>query len=561
MCCARRRVRVRGARAQVLLFSGPVTMAVSRRCADSPPPSQMDLCSLHRNRTAPVSESGPRRGDLPLCARTNGWSWPPHPFQLLAWLLYVYFATVGFGVFVPLLPPHWIPAGYICTGVMFACHLFVHLSAVSVDPADGNVRAKSSRGPVPEFDRTKHAHVIENCHCYLCEVDVSPKSKHCSACNKCVASFDHHCRWLNNCVGGRNYWLFLYSVISALLGVLLVVIVASYVLIKFFLDPSSLHSDKHVQVNNRTAVWFVFLPAVPVSGVGPALPALASITVTLGLVSVLLLAHLLGFHVYLMWNRLSTYDYIVLQRHRQDPQRSSGSVPDNDSSLPKASLPKVRCCPSQWGNAGGTSLNRANFVICCLFSSDPYLCNSYWMLPRMCGNGAVRNLSVVAAERERVPIMSAELQPNGQAKKQRKKKKKVRQVPAEVTKDRLMESSTGRGFPPEPESLEEVPVVLAQLGSASLAKHRTPRTADPAPASQHSPFSVATQLLPSPQPRAKRTVSAPRSGKAAKLEIAAQGPDVYVSKSSGEPVGAVEELGQMEEGKKSISFRRGTPPL
>ncbi|KPP61424.1 tubulin polymerization-promoting protein family member 3-like [Scleropages formosus] len=111
------------------------------------------------------------------------------------------------------------------------------------------------------------------------------------------------------------------------------------------------------------------------------------------------------------------------------------------------------------------------------------------------------------------------------------------------------------------ESLEEVPVVLAQLGSASLAKHRTPRTADPAPASQHSPFSVATQLLPSPQPRAKRTVSALRSGKAAKLEIAAQGPDVYVSKSSGEPVGAVEELGQMEEGKKSISFRRGTEAL
>lgn len=50
---------------------------------------------------------------MPLCSRTNGWSWPPHPFQVLAWLLYVYFAITGFGVFVPLLPPHWMPAGYI----------------------------------------------------------------------------------------------------------------------------------------------------------------------------------------------------------------------------------------------------------------------------------------------------------------------------------------------------------------------------------------------------------------------------------------------------------------
>lgn len=165
----------------------------------------MDVCSKNSNRTAPVSEGVPRSANVPLCSRTNGWSWPPHPFQLLAWLLYLYFAVTGFGVFVPLLPKHWIPAGYICTGITFVCHLFMHLMAISIDPADYNVRAKSYKGPMPVFDRTKHAHVIENCHCYLCEVDVGPKSKHCSACNKCVASFDHHCRWLNNCVGSRNY--------------------------------------------------------------------------------------------------------------------------------------------------------------------------------------------------------------------------------------------------------------------------------------------------------------------------------------------------------------------
>lgn len=74
----------------------------------------MDVCSKNPNRTAPVSDGGGlRRADLPLCSRTNGWSWPPHPFQLLAWLLYLFFAITGFGVFVPLLPTHWVPAGYI----------------------------------------------------------------------------------------------------------------------------------------------------------------------------------------------------------------------------------------------------------------------------------------------------------------------------------------------------------------------------------------------------------------------------------------------------------------
>lgn len=57
-------------------------------------------------------------------------------------------------------------------GVMFVSHLCVHITAVSIDPADHNVRTKSHRGPVPIFDRSKHPHVIENCHCYLCQVDV-----------------------------------------------------------------------------------------------------------------------------------------------------------------------------------------------------------------------------------------------------------------------------------------------------------------------------------------------------------------------------------------------------
>ncbi|XP_057714014.1 palmitoyltransferase ZDHHC1 isoform X2 [Corythoichthys intestinalis] len=204
-------------------------------------------------RMEPPRDLSPKRsfdGGRRACSRTNGWSWPPHPLQLLAWLLYAYFAAVGLGVLVPLLPAHWLPAGYICTGVMLACHLCAHVLAVSVDPADRNVRAKGpGMEPPPPFSRDRASvgrpRVIENCHCYLCRVDVGPKSKHCSACNKCVADFDHHCRWLNNCVGSRNYRLFLYSVASAVLGACVLLTVSSYVLMAFFREPDERHWRVH----------------------------------------------------------------------------------------------------------------------------------------------------------------------------------------------------------------------------------------------------------------------------------------------------------------------------
>ncbi|XP_037102790.1 palmitoyltransferase ZDHHC1 isoform X4 [Syngnathus acus] len=285
----------------------------------------MDACAKTPNRTAPAGgvDDG-RGGGPPACSRTNGWSWPPHPFQMLAWLLYAYFAVVGLGVLVPLLPAHWTPAGYICTGVMFACHLCTHVMAASVDPADRNVRAKSLKGPLPVLDRSKRAHVIENCHCYLCQVDVGPKSKHCSACNKCVADFDHHCRWLNNCVGSRNYKLFLYSVVSAVLGVCVLLAVSSYVLIRFFWEPADPGADKHSRAPNRTTSPF---PS-PV-------PVLAAVTGALALLACVLLCHLLLFHFYLMWNRLSTYEYIVRQRHRQDGRQTTS--PDDVKHAARAS--------------------------------------------------------------------------------------------------------------------------------------------------------------------------------------------------------------------------------
>ncbi|XP_059939225.1 palmitoyltransferase ZDHHC1 isoform X5 [Mesoplodon densirostris] len=294
---------------------------------------KMNICNKPSNKTAPeknvwtapAQASGPSPELQGQRSRRNGWSWPPHPLQIVAWLLYLFFAVIGFGVLVPLLPHHWVPAGY----------------AVSLGKCgtDANVRDKSYAGPLPIFNRSQHAHVIEDLHCNLCDVDVSARSKHCSACNKCVCGFDHHCKWLNNCVGERNYRLFLHSVASALLGVLLLVLVATYVFVEFFVNPMRLRTNRHFEVclclavlKNHTDVWFVFLPAAPVETQAPAILALAALLILLGLLSTALLGHLLCFHIYLMWHKLTTYEYIV--QHRP-PQEAKGAHRELESCPPR----------------------------------------------------------------------------------------------------------------------------------------------------------------------------------------------------------------------------------
>lgn len=83
-------------------------------------PLEMNICNRPSNKTAPeknvwtapAQASGPSPELQGQRSRRNGWSWPPHPLQIVAWLLYLFFAVIGFGVLVPLLPHHWVPAGY-----------------------------------------------------------------------------------------------------------------------------------------------------------------------------------------------------------------------------------------------------------------------------------------------------------------------------------------------------------------------------------------------------------------------------------------------------------------
>lgn len=237
--------------------------------------------------------------------RINGWSCPWHPLQFVAWFFLIAFSVSYFGVFVFYLPKEWQAAGFIIPGGFCAIHIIYHLMALTYDPADPNIRGGTKKAKAI-FDRSQHQHVIENCHCYICQVDIGPKSKHCSVCNKCVSDFDHHCKWLNNCVGGQNYRLFIGCITSAFVLAVVVFAITLYVLIMFFIDKDSLKSLTGGQ----------FKVFVPISS-DVAFATYAGVVVALLLLSIALLGHLLGFHIYLICHKMSTYEFIVSSRERR----------------------------------------------------------------------------------------------------------------------------------------------------------------------------------------------------------------------------------------------------
>ncbi|KAJ0065972.1 hypothetical protein NL108_001186 [Boleophthalmus pectinirostris] len=279
----------------------------------------MNCFNQRLKRTAPLRSGGSRNDLVPSKpARMNGWSWPPQVVQVIGWLVFIYMAIVSFGIYIPLLPPPWNHVVYAIVGIAYVLHFVTRLAAEIIDPADVSVRAKQTySNPMPLFDRTKQPHVIQDLHCYLCDVKVGPKVKHCGVCNKCVQDFDHHCKWLNNCVGVRNYWCFFIALCSATFGTLVLIIVILFIFIQHYLDPDNLRTAP--QFNNLLAneTWLVFLPAAPLKTTSAGLLVVAFFTVLLSLASLLLLSHLLGLHLYLLYKGMSTYDYIKIQRQKE----------------------------------------------------------------------------------------------------------------------------------------------------------------------------------------------------------------------------------------------------
>lgn len=127
--------------------------------------------------------------------------------------------------------------------------------------------------------------------CTICETYIQETSKHCRECNRCVEVFDHHCHWLNNCIGIANYRSFLW-------------LVTLYLALSLFLLGISLHFLVLLYGPQRHLPIYIFV--------------LTYILVVMNTLKVGALGHLLGLHVYLIINNMTTFDYIMEQRELQE---------------------------------------------------------------------------------------------------------------------------------------------------------------------------------------------------------------------------------------------------
>lgn len=263
--------------------------------------------------------------------RVHGLQLPLHPQQLTAWLFLAFFSLLTFSLLIPSFHNDLQLTLNILHIVLYFVHFISHFVSILLDPADPNLRRLASNKPVPEFNRSKHAHVIENGRCHLCDITISSqRTKHCSVCNKCVDVFDHHCKWLNQCIGRRNYPWFFASVSSAILmslsylvmGIVIAVLFFTADMKEKFLNPWS----SKLENNNNTGTttdnmtlehelsFEMFSSPIP----SPIFFALLVSSCLLAMVAVGLLLHLAFFHIYINCVGITTYEYVRAQRTEQE---------------------------------------------------------------------------------------------------------------------------------------------------------------------------------------------------------------------------------------------------
>ncbi|CAK1581866.1 unnamed protein product [Parnassius mnemosyne] len=241
--------------------------------------------------------------------RINGFEPPLNYHQISAWIIFIITAIINLLFVVQIQFFELKVISFTFYVILYISHIISHIIAILLDPAEEELR-KREVNDIPEFDRSIHAHVIENGRCHLCNIYTSnKKTKHCGICNKCVYRFDHHCKWLNNCIGQRNYAVFIICVITSALIALLTACLCVTDVILFFTYPQLLSMQAQNFINCTSSIQSQDIVKFCKNSI--AFLSLLLIIFISALAISCALIHLICFHVYIAILGLTTYEYIM----------------------------------------------------------------------------------------------------------------------------------------------------------------------------------------------------------------------------------------------------------
>lgn len=187
--------------------------------------------------------------------------------------------------------------------------IFWGVRTTFIDPLDQVVAEEiNARICQLPFDTKKYNQI-----CTVCKTHVTLQSKHCGSCDKCIDGFDHHCNWLNNCIGKRNYSQFIYLIISLQSFVALQVSTGIFIIYSIITKKESTKENlfQRLDVDDDVRIFYV---------------SLLLFFTFISAVILIINGNLVGFHAWLKFKKMRTYDFL-LERRKKQKRRSKKIAP------------------------------------------------------------------------------------------------------------------------------------------------------------------------------------------------------------------------------------------
>ena len=236
--------------------------------------------------------------------KNHGFKWPWHIYQISSWVVSLVSLTI---LYVCIFPWYDEFERYILAtliGILYAVIFTLMIIATWINPTDPVVaRSKELIDRNLRFEPQPD----ESFWMYW-QAFSKTTSKHCGQCNRWVYHFDHHCKWLNNCIGDRNYKYFICLMVSFCIASFIILGISIQFVIAYHQQDSSSINEQNLKefygIEGRAKSYF------------DTYYAFNWILMGLTIVKILFSIHLLGFQVFIKWQGLTTYQYVLKQREK-----------------------------------------------------------------------------------------------------------------------------------------------------------------------------------------------------------------------------------------------------